>query len=409
LAFLSILAAGCGRPDGGNNLQVLSPSLITTPTVEPTVIPTPLVIIAALPTPLSATSSPAALGTPTPAPEGTSEVLVDLQITPTRPPTPTPTPTVTATPTPIPTATPLPTPPPDPRIAEGRQLFLAFGCSSCHEVTDIGAPAVPEGPSLDDLRIRAGLQVPGLQPKVYLRESLLEPQVFLAGEFPTEMPELPEFIAAQAVDALIEYLFSLGEGEPQIAEVPEPTIADNVIVFDSLKGSGDLTQRAPLKGPEHTSWIIESGDWLLSGRGVTESSGINADQRAIIDAGTSDVLITVDFRHSEGIAGIVYRYVDSLNWNMVWYGDEIGQFFFGTLIEGAFSGAPGADFVWGETAIPRELQLRVIGTQVTLRVDSIELSALVVETHKDATSFGIFNRRSEKNRFANFELSQPEP
>lgn len=90
--------------------------------------------------------------------------------------------------------------------AEGRVLFLAKGCNACHALEGFpGRSAV--GPDLSGLAAVADSRRPGMSAEAYVRESIREPQAFIApgfgGRF-VEMPALP--LTDAEVEALVSFL-----------------------------------------------------------------------------------------------------------------------------------------------------------------------------------------------------------
>lgn len=92
----------------------------------------------------------------------------------------------------------------------GREIFLAAGCGSCHELADAGTSS-DTGPSLDDLASAAGEREPGTSPEDYVRRSLLEPDAFTVEGFQSGvMPSYDGRLSDEQLDALVEYLLSGG-------------------------------------------------------------------------------------------------------------------------------------------------------------------------------------------------------
>ena len=95
-----------------------------------------------------------------------------------------------------------------PASLDGRTLFAAKGCGTCHLGPDPASRSVQAGPSLANLRARAGIRRPGLSAEAFVRQSILEPAVFIspnAGGGPSwAMPKLA--VDAGEVDALVRYL-----------------------------------------------------------------------------------------------------------------------------------------------------------------------------------------------------------
>jgi mono/diheme cytochrome c family protein len=83
--------------------------------------------------------------------------------------------------------------------AHGRAVFEAKGCVVCHEQT--GA-----GPELTGLGKRAGDRVEALDADAYVRQSVRDPQAFIApgGSGLVEMPTLA--VNDRELDALTQYL-----------------------------------------------------------------------------------------------------------------------------------------------------------------------------------------------------------
>ena len=96
-------------------------------------------------------------------------------------------------------------PAPNDLVRQGRSLFSAKGCASCHV-------AIGAGPSLTNLKDRAAKTKPGFSAEQYVRESILAPSAFKAaggsgGGGSGEMPTLP--VSAAELNALVAYLLTL--------------------------------------------------------------------------------------------------------------------------------------------------------------------------------------------------------
>ena len=94
---------------------------------------------------------------------------------------------------------------PNDLVRQGRSLFSAKGCASCHVEIQVG-------PSLVNLKDRAAKSKPGLSAEQYVRESILAPTAFKAAGGSTgggsgEMPTLP--VSAAELNALVAYLLTL--------------------------------------------------------------------------------------------------------------------------------------------------------------------------------------------------------
>jgi len=102
----------------------------------------------------------------------------------------------------------------DVRIQAGRELFAQTilgtqtGCKTCHSL-DEGVIIV--GPSLAGIGARGGETVPGVSAEEYIRESILDSDVYLVEGFPAgTMPNVwGEQLSDEQIDDLVAYLLSL--------------------------------------------------------------------------------------------------------------------------------------------------------------------------------------------------------
>jgi mono/diheme cytochrome c family protein len=88
----------------------------------------------------------------------------------------------------------------------GRQIFVAAGCGSCHELAKAGTNGTT-GPSLDDLASAAGQRESGTSPEEYVEESLVEPDAFVVEGFqPGVMPSFEGRLSERQIQTLVDYL-----------------------------------------------------------------------------------------------------------------------------------------------------------------------------------------------------------
>lgn len=129
--------------------------------------------------------------------------------------------------------------PPPPGAAEGRDLFnsRAAGCATCHSV-EAGDDGI--GPSLHGVASRAGTRVEGLTAELYLRNSVLLPDQYIAPGFPAGqmLPIYRERFSEAQLDALVAYLLTLTD-EPAAAAPGSPS-------------DGPSTDGSATDGPEGT-------------------------------------------------------------------------------------------------------------------------------------------------------------
>ncbi len=99
---------------------------------------------------------------------------------------------------------------------QGASLFYASqigdapGCATCHSITP---GEIIVGPSLADIASRASSPIPGLATEEYIRQSILEPNAYIAEGFsPNVMyAKFSETLTQEQVQDLIAYLMALPE------------------------------------------------------------------------------------------------------------------------------------------------------------------------------------------------------
>lgn len=90
----------------------------------------------------------------------------------------------------------------------GQQVFQA-NCSPCHSTQN---DTVLVGPSMVGLADRAGQLVEGLDAEAYIRQSILEPEIYLNEGYQNLMPPTyGQQLSAEELDALVAYLFTIGK------------------------------------------------------------------------------------------------------------------------------------------------------------------------------------------------------
>jgi len=92
-----------------------------------------------------------------------------------------------------------------PAVLDGRALFVAKGCSSCHTGPD-STSEVNAGPPLVNASMWAGSRQPGADAATYLAQSIRDPGAFLSPQRQGDavMPVLT--VTPDEVDRLVNYL-----------------------------------------------------------------------------------------------------------------------------------------------------------------------------------------------------------
>jgi mono/diheme cytochrome c family protein len=91
----------------------------------------------------------------------------------------------------------------------GEQIFTAAGCAGCHTFAPAGSNATI-GPNLDELAAAAAKREPGKSAEQYARESLLQPDAFLAPGFGNAMPSFEGRLTDKQIQTLVDYLLDSG-------------------------------------------------------------------------------------------------------------------------------------------------------------------------------------------------------
>ena len=91
-------------------------------------------------------------------------------------------------------------------IQQGELIFQA-NCSACHSTT---IDTIIVGPPLIGIASRAGDTVQGLDAREYIRQSILEPGVYVREGFDDLMPKnFSVILSTDDIDAVVSYLMTL--------------------------------------------------------------------------------------------------------------------------------------------------------------------------------------------------------
>jgi hypothetical protein len=166
----------------------------------------------------------------------TEEELAQAQASPTAAASPS---AAATTPTDLGTATP-PPPTATPRsldVLDPEEILLGAGCGSCHFLGALGERR-KVGPDLTNIGNLAAERIAGLKADEYLRQSILDPNAFMAPSCPNG-PCLPnimpatygEFLSEAQVETLVQFLLSqtggtsltvIGEETSELLPTPAP-------------------------------------------------------------------------------------------------------------------------------------------------------------------------------------------
>lgn len=164
-----------------------------------------------------------------------------------------------ATPTPgPPTAEPQPTAPPRPIDGvEAEEIILNAGCGNCHKIGELGE-AHKVGPDLTYIGTTASERVPGMSAEEYLRQSILEPNAYLAPECPntTCLPNImPQNFHLRLTDDQVNTMVAFLMAQQGPAATPVP-IGSELAATAAPKSGGLSKVATPAPAPVMTSTAV---------------------------------------------------------------------------------------------------------------------------------------------------------
>ena len=199
---------------------------------------------------------------------------------------------------------------------------------------------------------------------------------------------------------------------PPTAATP-PATPPGFELFDSFSNYPHiwLGAHSPDLAPDFRTWNVNSGIWEANFDNLTELSGANSDQRAVIDTGVEDHQIEMEATWEAGRVGVVFRYRDERNWGLVWY-DGGGNIVVGRVSEGTFEELARKKL---KIKSGKRLKFKIETTEniANIKVNNKKLGDFDVSMLPNATRVGLFHRNVEAATFDNLSLdapaSQPDP
>lgn len=93
-------------------------------------------------------------------------------------------------------------------VDAGRALFTSKGCVACHTTTGVPGATGQVGPKLDGIGTAAANRKPGTSAEAYLRESIMDPQAFIAPGFSAPSPMPTGLATGKELDDLVAFLLA---------------------------------------------------------------------------------------------------------------------------------------------------------------------------------------------------------
>lgn len=104
-----------------------------------------------------------------------------------------------------------------PELAAVEPIVIKAACIGCHVIPGIPAAVGQVGPDLSNIGVDGASRIPGYTAEQYIRESLLNPNAFIAPECPAGpclpnlmVQNLGDTLTAEEIDTIVAYLASLG-------------------------------------------------------------------------------------------------------------------------------------------------------------------------------------------------------
>jgi hypothetical protein len=151
--------------------------------------------------------------------------------------------------------TPVPAPSPVPRPIEGEEpeaILLNAGCVSCHQIGSLGE-AHKVGPDLTWIGYNATGRVPGMAAETYIRQSIVEPNAYLAPECPNGpcmaniMPrDYGTRLSERQLQVLVDYLLLQEGPEPTPVTIGSVLSSPTILPKTGLLGKASPPQPAAL-------------------------------------------------------------------------------------------------------------------------------------------------------------------
>ncbi len=195
--------------------------------------------------------------------------------------------------------------------------------------------------------------------------------------------------------------------EPPDVEGTAPATPPGLVLYDSFSDFPNTWNpfHDPDLAPEFRTWRNNSGNWLADFEQLTEVTGEKSDQRAIIDTGVEDSLITSKIVWRSGRIGIAFRYRDENNWAMAWY-DGLSDVIFGKIIEGEFIEVDRfpVNVIAGRTY---KLTAWIVDDTANVTFGNTHLGSFDVSELPASTFVGMFSRNVQPARFDNIAVAAP--
>lgn len=90
----------------------------------------------------------------------------------------------------------------------GRQLFASKGCVTCHTLAAVEGATGTIGPKLDGIATTAATRKSGMAADVYIRESIADPNAFVAPGFSAPSPMPSGLASGKELDDLVAFLLT---------------------------------------------------------------------------------------------------------------------------------------------------------------------------------------------------------
>ena len=200
---------------------------------------------------------------------------------------------------------------------------------------------------------------------------------------------------------------------PDPEKCPQPATPPGMTVYDSFSDYPlwPLTWHEPDAAPAFRRWVGEQGAWFDNCSAMTEMTGALTDQRAVIDSGVEESVVSATVKWDQGTVGMVFRYRNEHNWFQFWY-DGVDSLVVGKFVGGWFTELGRVPYDWKRGKTHR-LWVETDVEDARAMIDKREVMSFSVAELPASTKAGLFVRSRAPGLFDDFAVvalpDQPPP
>lgn len=148
------------------------------------------------------------------------------------------------------------------------------------------------------------------------------------------------------------------------------------------------------------AWVAAEGTWGISSNQAYYVSG-GSSRKAYIEASTADCTVTVTMSGEMDYGGLMFRYTDANNYNMVYNGPAVG---YPAEVRTKVSGTDTVVATFPRMAAGARVRVRMAGSAIQVLVDGVQVYSGTVTANQSATKHGL-HVSSTATRFDDFSIA----